>query len=31
MGSIQLRVPRVRDGDYFPALLEPRRRTEHVV
>src|SRR5260370_874 len=23
--SMQLRVPRVRDGGYFPTLLEPRR------
>jgi hypothetical protein len=24
VGSIELRVPRVRDGGYYPALLEPR-------
>src|SRR5919198_1197076 len=28
VGSIELRVPRVRDGGYYPALLEPRRRGE---
>ncbi len=28
MGSLTLRVPRVRDGSYFPRLLEPRRRAE---
>ena len=28
VGSIELRVPRVRDGSYFPSLLEPRRRSE---
>src|SRR5260370_18526218 len=28
VGSMQLRVPRVRDGSYFPTLLEPRRRAE---
>lgn len=28
VGSIDLRVPRVRDGSYFPALLEPRKRAE---
>src|SRR5688572_17676802 len=28
VGSMELRVPRVRDGGYFPALLEPRRRAE---
>src|SRR5262245_158015 len=26
VGSIQRRVPRVRDGSGFPRLLEPRRR-----
>ena len=25
VGSIELRVPRVRDGGYYPALLEPTR------
>lgn len=31
VGSIQLRVPRVRDGSYFPSLLEPRRRAERAL
>ena len=31
VGSIALRVPRVRDGSYFPTLLEPRRRTERAL
>ena len=31
VGSIDLRVPRVRDGSYFPALLEPRRRAERAL
>src|SRR5579871_23808 len=31
VGSIQLRVPRVRDGSYFPRLLEPRRRAERAL
>ena len=31
VGSIELRVPRVRDGSYFPALLEPRRRAERAL
>ncbi len=31
MGSITLRVPRVRDGSYFPSLLEPRRRAERAL
>ena len=29
--TIPLRVPRVRDGSYFPALLEPRRRAERAL
>ncbi len=28
VGTIELQVPRVRDGSFFPALLEPRRRAE---
>ena len=28
VGSIDLQVPRVRDGSFFPSLLEPRRRAE---
>ena len=28
VGTIDLAIPRVRDGSYFPCLLEPRRRTE---
>jgi putative transposase len=31
VGSIQLRVPRVRDGSYFVRLLEPRRRAERAL
>ncbi len=31
VGSIELRVPRVRDGSYFPSLLEPRRRAERAL
>jgi serine/threonine protein kinase len=31
VGSIDLRVPRVRDGGYYPALLEPRRRGERAL
>jgi putative transposase len=30
-GSLELRVPRVRDGGYYPALLEPRRRGERAL
>src|SRR5262249_17249956 len=31
VGSITLRVPRVREGSYFPSLLEPRRRAERAL
>jgi len=31
VGTIELKVPRVRDGSYFPALLEPRRRAERAL
>ena len=28
VGTIGLSIPKVRDGSYFPSLLEPRRRAE---
>ena len=28
VGSMELRIPKVREGSYFPSLLEPRRRSE---
>src|SRR5688500_12139564 len=31
VGTVELRVPRVRDGSSFPALLEPRRRAERAL
>lgn len=31
VGTIDLKVPRVRDGSYFPALLEPRKRAERAL
>jgi putative transposase len=31
VGTVELKVPRVRDGDYFPSLLEPRRRAERAL
>jgi transposase-like protein len=31
VGTIELRVPRVRDGGYFPSLLDPRRRAERAL
>jgi putative transposase len=30
-GTIELSIPRVRDGSYFPSLLEPRRRAERAL
>jgi transposase-like protein len=30
-GTVQLQVPRVRDGSFFPSLLEPRRRAERAL
>lgn len=31
VGTIELRVPRVRDGSYFPSLLDPRKRPERAL
>jgi transposase-like protein len=31
VGSIDLQVPRVRDGGFIPSLLEPRRRAEQAL
>jgi transposase-like protein len=31
VGTIDLRVPRVRDGSFFPSLLEPRTRGERAL
>ena len=28
VGTIELRIPKIREGSYFPSLLEPRRRSE---
>ena len=28
VGTMELRIPRLREGSYFPSLLEPRRRIE---
>ncbi|APX24661.1 Transposase, Mutator family [Salipiger profundus] len=27
-GSVELRIPRLRTGSYFPSFLEPRRSVE---
>jgi putative transposase len=31
VGTIDLPIPKVRDGSYFPSLLEPRRRAERAL
>ncbi len=31
VGTVALRVPRVRDGSFFPSLLEPRTRAERAL
>jgi len=31
VGTIDLAIPRVRDGSYFPSLLDPRRRAERAL
>ncbi len=28
VGTMELRMPKIREGSYFPGLLEPRRRSE---
>ena len=31
VGTLDLQVPKVREGSYFPSLLEPRRRSERAL
>ena len=31
MGSLELEIPKLRQGSYFPSLLEPRRRHERAL
>lgn len=31
VGTIELRIPKLRQGSYFPSLLEPRRRAERAL
>lgn len=31
VGTIELAIPKVRPGSYFPSLLEPRRRAEQAL
>ena len=30
-GDVELRIPKLRQGSFFPSLLEPRRRIDHAV
>lgn len=31
VGTIDLQIPKIRQGSYFPSLLEPRRKAEHAL
>lgn len=31
VGSVRLRIPKLREGSYYPSLLEPRRRAERAL
>ena len=31
VGTLELRIPKVREGSYYPSLLEPRRRSERAL
>ena len=31
VGTIELEIPKLREGSYFPSLLEPRRRSERAL
>jgi len=31
VGTVQLKIPKLRKGSYFPRLLEPRRRAERAL
>jgi putative transposase len=31
VGSVELQIPKLREGSYFPSLLEPRRRAERAL
>src|SRR5215218_6128191 len=31
VGTVELQVPKLRQGSYFPSLLEPRRRAERAL
>jgi putative transposase len=31
VGDVPLRIPKLREGNYFPSLLEPRRQAEQAL
>ena len=31
VGTIELGIPKLREGSYFPSLLEPRRRSDRAL
>ncbi len=31
LGTVQLAIPKLRQGTYYPSFLEPRRRSEHAL
>ena len=31
VGQLQLRIPKLRQGSYFPSFLEPRKRSEQAL
>jgi putative transposase len=31
VGTVELQVPKLRQGSFFPSLLEPRRRAERAL
>ncbi len=31
VGTVELKVPRVRDGSFYPVMLDPRKRTERAL
>ncbi len=31
VGTVQLKIPKLRKGSHFPSLLEPRRRAERAL
>ena len=31
VGTMELRIPKIREGSYFPSLLDPRRRSDQAL